>query len=246
MGIDKTALELILLSQNYVKRNGDDEANILTLGRQQIHISKNDINHLLCKYNFSSLVNKYNVYDYSENLFTNLFEEKWKYIFVDSMDNSDYEGASIIHNLNNPFNSSKKYQYIYDGGTIEHIFNIPQVIENIIDMLDINGLFVSITCNNNFSGHGIYQFSPEFFLSSLNEKYGMKIESIYLGKVHTSFEEWIDVNDYKGGRNCTKFDDSEPVYILTIARKISNIRENLITNSPHQYSYEKIDWNKKL
>ena len=246
MGIDKTALELILLSQNYVKRNGDDEANILTLGRQQIHISKNDINHLLCKYNFSSLINKYNVYDYSENLFTNLFEEKWKYIFVDSMDNSDYEGASIIHNLNNPFNSSKKYQYIYDGGTIEHIFNIPQVIENIIDMLDINGLFVSITCNNNFSGHGIYQFSPEFFLSSLNEKYGMKIESIYLGKVHTSFEEWIDVNDYKGGRNCTKFDDSEPVYILTIARKISNIRENLITNSPHQYSYEKIDWGKKL
>ena len=246
MGIDKTALELILLSQNYVKRNGDDEANILTLGRQQIHISKNDINHLLCKYNFSSLVNKYNVYDYSENLFTNLFEEKWKYIFVDSMDNSDYEGASIIHNLNNPFNSSKKYQYIYDGGTIEHIFNIPQVIENIIDMLDINGLFVSITCNNNFSGHGIYQFSPEFFLSSLNEKYGMKIESIYLGKVHTSFEEWIDVNDYKGGRNCTKFDDSEPVYILTIARKISNNRENLITNSPHQYSYEKIDWEKKI
>ena len=246
MGIDKTALELILLSQNYVKRNGDDEANILTLGRQQIHISKNDINHLLCKYNFTSLVNKYNVYDYSENLFTNLFEQKWKYIFVDSMDNSDYEGASIIHNLNNPFNSSKKYQYIYDGGTIEHIFNIPQVIENIIDMLDINGLFVSITCNNNFSGHGIYQFSPEFFLSSLNEKYGMKIEAIYLGKVHTPFEEWIDVNDYKGGRNCTKFDDSEPVYILTIARKISNIRENLITNSPHQYSYEKIDWNKKL
>jgi len=245
MGIDKTALELILLSQNYVKNDGD-KANILTLGRQQIHISTNDINHLLCKYNFSSLVNKYNVYDYSENLFRNLYEEKCKYIYVDSMDNSDYEGASIIHNLNNPFNSSKKYQYIYDGGTIEHIFNIPQVIENIIDMLDINGLFVSITCNNNFSGHGIYQFSPEFFLSSLNEKYGMKIEAIYLGKVHTPFEKWIDVNDYKGGRNCTKFDDSEPVYILTITRKISNIRENLITNSPHQYSYEKIDWEKKI
>ena len=69
----------------------------------------------------------------------------------------------------NIFNSSKKYQYIYDGGTIEHIFNIPQVIENIIDILDINGLFVSITCNNNFSGHGIYQFSPEFFLAVFSE-----------------------------------------------------------------------------
>ena len=243
MGIDKTALELILLSQNYIKHTAN-KANILTLGRQQIHIFKSDVNHLLNKYNFNSLTNKFCMPDYSENLFKNLFEERWKYheITVDSIDNSNYEGASIIRNMNTPFNLSKKYQYIYDGGTIEHIFNIPQVIENIINMLDINGIFVSITCNNNFSGHGIYQFSPEFFLSSFNEKYGMQIEAMYLGKVHTPFEEWIDVNDYKGGRNCTKFDGSEPVYILTIARKKSNERENLIYNSPHQYSYEKCDW----
>jgi hypothetical protein len=247
MGIDKSSLELILLSQNYVKNTAvNKKANILTLGRQQIHIFKNDINYLLHKYKFNSLIDKFNVSNYSENLFINLFEDRSGYneIFVDSIDNSNYEGASIIHNMNNPFISTKKYQYIYDGGTIEHIFNIPQVIENVIDMLDIDGLFVSITCNNNFSGHGIYQFSPEFFLSSLNEKYGMKIEAIYLGKVHTPFEEWIDVNDYKGGRNCTKFDDCEPVYILTIARKISNKRENLLSNSPHQYSYEQFDWKK--
>lgn len=111
MGIDKTALELILLSQKYVKHT--DNANILTLGRQQIHIFINDINQLLDKYKFNSLINQYSIYDYSENLFKNLFQEKSKYheIFVDSIDNSDYEGASIIHNLNNPFNSSKKYQY---------------------------------------------------------------------------------------------------------------------------------------
>lgn len=244
MGIDKTALELILLSQKYIKHKHNSKVNVLTLGRQQIHILQNDINQILYKYNFGSLANKFNIYDYSENLFVNLLQERCTYeeIFVDSIDNSNYEGASIIHNLNIPFYSIKKYQYIYDGGTIEHIFNIPQVIESIIDMLDIDGIFVSITCNNNFSGHGMYQFSPEFFLSSMTEKYGMKLEAIYLGKVHTPFEEWIDVNDYKGGRNCTKFDDTEPVYILTIARKIQNKRQNLIYNSPHQYSYEKCDW----
>jgi hypothetical protein len=90
----------------------------------------------------------------------------------------------------------------------------------------------------------MYQFSPEFFLSSLNEKYGMKIEGIYLGKVHTPFEQWIDVNDYKGGRNNTKFNTTDEVYILTIARKISDTRENLMENCPNQYSYEKIDWQK--
>ena len=236
MGIDITALELILLSQRYVKKLKNTD--ILTLGRQQIHISRNDINNSLNKYNFVHLIDKFNYYDYSENLFRQLLNGN----SVDSIDNSNYENANIIHNLNLPYNSSKKYQYIYDGGTIEHIFNIPQVIENVINMLDVDGLFVSVTCNNNFSGHGMYQFSPEFFLSSLNKKYGMKIEAIYIGKVHTGFEEWIDVNDYKGGRNCSKFDTNDPVYILTIARKISDIRENLISNSPHQYSDEQGDW----
>ena len=236
MGIDITALELILLSQRYVKKLKNTD--ILTLGRQQIHISRNDINNSLNKYNFVHLIDKFNYYDYSENLFRQLLNGN----SVDSIDNSNYENANIIHNLNLPYNSSKKYQYIYDGGTIEHIFNIPQVIENVINMLDVDGLFVSVTCNNNFSGHGMYQFSPEFFLSSLNKKYGMKIEAIYIGKVHTGFEQWIDVNDYKGGRNCSKFDTNDPVYILTIARKISDIRENVISNSPHQYSYEQGDW----
>ena len=235
MGIDITALELILLSHQYVKIKNTD---ILTLGRQQIHIECKDINNSLNKYNFSHLVDKFNYYDFSENLFRQLLNGDC----VDSIDNSKYEDASIIYNLNLPYNPSKKYQYIYDGGTIEHIFNIPQVIENVINMLDIDGLFVSVTCNNNFSGHGMYQFSPEFFLSSLNKKYGMEIEAIYIGRVHTCFNEWIDVNDYKDGSNCSKFDTNEPVYILTIARKISDNRENLILNSPHQYSYEKCDW----
>ena len=241
MGIDNTALELILLSQRYVKHKSDDEMNVLTLGRQQIHIPKHYINHFLNKYKLNSLINKFNVYDYSETLFTNLLNGR-NNVVVDSIDNSDYEGASIIHNMNAPYQTHKKYQYIYDGGTIEHIFNIPQVIENVINMLDVDGLFVSVTCNNNFSGHGMYQFSPEFFLSSLNEKYGMKIEGIYIGKVNTEFEEWIDVNHYNGGRNCSKFDGNDPVYILTIARKISNERKSLIRDSPHQYSYEKCDW----
>ena len=242
MGIDRTALELILLSQRYVrKESSEDKMNVLTLGRQQIHIHQNDINYFLNKYSFNSLINKFNVYDYSETLFANLFCNNVN-VNVDSIDNSNYEGANIIHNMNAPFQSAKKYQYIYDGGTIEHIFNIPQVMENVIRMLDLNGLFVSVTCNNNFSGHGMYQFSPEFFLSSLNEKYGMKIEAIYLGKVNTEFEGWMDVNHYNDGRNCAKFDGNDPVYILTIARKISDARENLIDNSPHQYSYENQDW----
>ncbi len=236
MGIDKTTLEFILFSQKYMNISG---INILSLGRQQIHIDQNDMNSLFKKYNLTHLIGRFNIYDYSETFFKTLFNTD---LNVDSIDNSHYEGATIVQNMNVPIKISKKYQYIFDGGTIEHIFNLPQVIENVINMLEIGGLFVSITCNNNFSGHGMYQLSPEFFLSSLNKKYGMKIESLFIGKVNTEFETWIDVNDYKDGRNCTKFDGNDPVYILTISRKIENLRESLVYNSPNQYSYESGDW----
>lgn len=236
MGLDKTTLEFILFSKKYINI---PKINILSLGRQQIHLHQNDMNYLFKKYNQTHLIGKFNMYDYSENFFQTLFNT---HLDVDSIDNSAYEGATIIHNMNDPIKSFKKYQYVFDGGTIEHIFNLPQVIENIINLLEIGGLFVSVTCNNNFSGHGMYQLSPEFFLSSLNEKYGMKIESLYIGKVNTEFETWIDVNDYRDGRNCSKFDGNEPVYILTIARKISNPSYSLIKTPPNQYSYEWGDW----
>jgi hypothetical protein len=124
MGIDITALELILLSQRYVKLKNTD---ILTLGRQQIHISRNDINNSLNKYNFGHLIDKFNYYDYSENLFRQLLNGN----SVDSIDNSNYENANIIHNLNLPYNSSKKYQYNFIFNFINFFTNIFQFINTI-------------------------------------------------------------------------------------------------------------------
>jgi SAM-dependent methyltransferase len=170
---------------------------------------------------------------------------------IDSIDNSPYEGASIIHNMNNPIPNHliQRYDYILDAGTTEHIFNIPQVCENIIDLLSPEGIYVSITPNNNLSGHGIYQFSPEFYLSAYSKKYGMEVKELYIGKVGSGINEWINVNDFNeknDGRNISKFDTTEHVYIIAIIQKltIDYERENLITNSPNQYSYENIDWKK--
>jgi len=233
MGIDSVGLESILFAKKYVK-NYD---NMLMLARQGIHISKNMIDKILEKYNIKKNKNIYR--PYSEELFKHL-----QFNNVDSIDCSAYENATIIHDMNKPIvNSLKnKYDFVLDGGTIEHIFNTPQVCENISDLLKIDGIFLSITCNNNFSGHGIYQFSPEFFLSSFSEKYGMKIIDIFLAQVDTEKETWVSVKSYNGNRNTTSFNNTNPVYIITIAIKISNERESLINNSPQQYSYEQIDW----
>jgi hypothetical protein len=235
MGIDFTGLEAIIHSLKFIKNKN----NLLTLGRQCIHIHQNIFNFVLEKNNLYNLTIKNNFMGggYCENFFRNLGFEN-----IDSIDNSLYEGASIIHNMNDPITNFKKYDYIFDGGTIEHIFNIPQVCENIINLLNIDGIFISITPNNNMSGHGMYQFSPEFYLSTFSKKYGMEVQSMYLAKTDSGIEDWIDVNSYNTGRNNSKFDGNQQVYIISIIKKISDERENLIKNAPNQYSYESIDW----
>jgi len=47
---------------------------------------------------------------------------------VDSIDYSTYEGASIIHNLNEPLPSDLRQQFsaVFDGGTLEHVFDVPR------------------------------------------------------------------------------------------------------------------------
>lgn len=111
-------------------------------------------------------------------------------------------------------------------------------------MLNVDGLFVSVTCNNNFSGHGMYQFSPELYLSCFNKKYGMEILELYIGEVGKYDIEWKNVNTYNGYRNTDRFNTFNETYIIIIARKISNERELLLKNCPNQYSYSELDWKK--
>ena len=262
MGIDKTGLEAIILSQKHV--NPNNRANAMSLARQQIHIQPQTMHAMFRKYGINAPLHACG--EYFEAFFKNM-----GYTVTDSIDNSAYENATIIHNLNLPLRfqgnrqskqeglrfqgnrqseglrfqgNERKYDYVFDGGTIEHIFNCPQVWENIIDMMEIGGIFCSVTVNNNLSGHGIYQFSPEFFLSAFAPKYGMEVLELYLAEVNSDKEQWIDVKSFNGWRNNTQINTQNPVYIIAIIRKISDERESLLLNPPNQYSYESVDWNK--
>jgi SAM-dependent methyltransferase len=234
MGIDKTGLEAILYSLKYVT----NKKTLLTLGHQGIHIDQSTVDQILDEYN---LLESNKCEQYADSLFLDLGFET-----VDSLDYSSFEGASLIHNLNTPLPADHKtFDYIFDGGTIEHIFNLPQVCENIINLLNIGGLYISVVPNNNFSGHGIYQFSPEFFLSAFTPTYGTEVVALYLAEVDSRFDRWIDVlarSLENEGRNLSKFNTTNAVYIIAVVKKISNDRENLITKSPNQYSYENVSW----
>lgn len=82
---------------------------------------------------------------------------------IESIDISDYEGATHVWDMNRPVPQDwhGRYGFIYDGGTLEHVFNIPQAFANVLNMLKAGGRFVGANPFNGFPSHGMYQFSAE-------------------------------------------------------------------------------------
>ena len=78
------------------------------------------------------------------------------------MDASDYEGCSIVHDLNNPLPEHLvgRYSLVLDSGTLEHVFDFPTALRNSLAAVRTGGHFVTIAPGNNQFGHGFYQFGP--------------------------------------------------------------------------------------
>ena len=108
----------------------------ITLGRQDLLVEYADIVNLFHLYNIpftdkaiTEFYKKTN--QFAEPLLEYLGAKKCK-----SIDYSDFEGASIVHDLNNPISNELKGQFdtVIDGGTLEHVFNFPQAIKNCMVM----------------------------------------------------------------------------------------------------------------
>lgn len=99
--------------------------------------------------------------------------------YTHSLDASGFEGATIIHDLNTPIPPvlHKRYDLVYDGGTIEHVFNFPQALRNLMSMVTIGGTLIIDTAGNSKMGHGFYQFSPEVFVACM-ESGGFRLERL--------------------------------------------------------------------
>lgn len=80
-----------------------------------------------------------------------------------SLDASPYEDCDLTHDMNEPVPGAlrDRFDVIIDGGTLEHVFNTPQALDNVFHMLRPGGIFISINGITGWAGHGFYQFSPE-------------------------------------------------------------------------------------
>ena len=83
-----------------------------------------------------------------------------------ALDYSDYEFAHYIFDLNSsevPKHLLEAFDVIIDGGTIEHVFHIPNVLNNIYKMLRQGGRVIHLSPSSNHIDHGFYMFSPTLF-----------------------------------------------------------------------------------
>jgi SAM-dependent methyltransferase len=85
---------------------------------------------------------------------------------VQSLDASSFEGATLIADLNDPEGAARlgqRFHFVFDGGTLEHVFHLPNALKNIHDLLRVGGCVLHWSPSNNHVDHGFYQFSPTFY-----------------------------------------------------------------------------------
>ena len=177
MGLDSNAVEFLLEAHDGPGYFRD----VVTLGRQELqHFTPASLRLLLDRYHRtesdeSAAAILQTAGGFADSLFRSLGSQT-----VHAIDNSSYEGASIIHDMNSPIPDALKGQYdcVIDGGCLEHIFNFPTAIQSCMEMLRVGGKFLSQCCGNNFMGHGLYQFSPELFFRVFDPDNGFKLERV--------------------------------------------------------------------
>ena len=97
---------------------------------------------------------------------------------IDTLDVSDFENANIIHDLNQPLESSfGQYDLIINAGTLEHVFDVRQALWTLSDLTKVDGQIVHIAPAG-LLNHGFYNFNAGFF-SDYYEQSGWLREELY-------------------------------------------------------------------
>lgn len=160
---------------------------------------------------------------------------------IRSLDASDYEGAAIVHDLNTPLpeHLAGSSGFVYDGGTIEHVFDVATALANTTALLRVGGTLLISAAANNQCGHGFYQYSPELFYRYL-EANGFSEIRVYLVGLLTP-NRWRRAADPKTLGRRVQFLTAEPTQMLVMARKVANVAPAVM---PQQSDYAGLNWRK--
>jgi hypothetical protein len=154
-----------------------------------------------------------------------------------SVDRSDFEGATLLHDLNERFpeNLRGQFDFIFDGGTLEHIFNYPAALRHCLELLRVGGHFVTVTPASGQMGHGFYQFSPELFFRVFSAENGFALRKIILYDCSKPDADFYEVKDPAQTGLRSGLTTSRAIQMLVLAQKIAE--KPLFASPPQQSDY---------
>lgn len=199
-----------------------------TFDQHHLPVNDNEIEHILTGENY-----------FADNLF-----RKFGADVIDSIDHCEFEGATIVHDMNQPVPAAlkNKYSVVFDGGTLEHVFNFPQAIKNCMELVQVGGHFISVNPCDNMMGHGFYQFSPELFFRIFCEENGFVVETLLIHEAWNS-GKWLKVADPDQIHQRVGCLTTEPTHLFLRARKLRDVE--VLKTTPYQSDYSAI-WSKNL
>lgn len=141
-----------------------------------------------------------------------------------AMDVSSYEDADILHNLNEPIPETLygQFDFIIDGGTFDHCFDVRTAFENVVRMLKPNGRIFHWNAASNFTGAAYLSFGPDIFYDYyiLNQFADCKV---YVAEVdRLSQSELWNLYEFEGGGQYSHFRSARIQMVIVLAEKSSS------------------------
>lgn len=238
MGFDVNGTRFLLAA----KASGVCFKRAAMIGRQKMHLLPQDLKLLMDKYGNPRKYAEIEEILNQDERFAEPFLRSLGAEVISSFDASSYEGATYIHDMNNPISDDHKARYsvVIDGGSLEHIFNFPIAIKNCMEMVETGGYYLGITPANNFMGHGFYQFSPELYFRIFSPDNGFIAERVLIFEDSPN-AQWVLLTDPDVLGKRVEMVNSKPAYLLIQAKKTNEI--DIFRNSPQQSDYS-AKWNK--
>jgi SAM-dependent methyltransferase len=234
MGIDNSAFEFLF------KNRVPDLGETLWLGRQSLNVNTGDQRFMtkLPAFGLSK--------EDADQIFSGVYADAvFHYLGATSiraLDMSPFEGADLIHDLNVPISAEfyNKFDCIFDGGTLEHVFNFPVAIESVKRMLKVGGIFISINGANDMLGHGLYQFSPELMWRVFSREAGFQVLTMQL----VAQDGWAPpieaIDPQAAGKRIEISMTQFPTYIMLIAHKERDVSDCGVYQSDYKAAWDKV------
>jgi hypothetical protein len=236
MAIDSRIIKLLLWSKNL----GAKFDRTATLGRQGLVCSPKILGELFAEFGLAhseEQVKKCFVHEPCRDIYADEFIRSLGATDYVSVDRSGFEGANFLHDLNDPFPEKmrNRFDFVLDGGTLEHVFNYPAALKHSLELVKVGGHFLTIPPANGHMGHGFYQCSPELFFSVFTPQNGFAIKKIVLYESYRDDAQFYEVSSPAQLKGRVELSNSPPVSLAILAQRIAEVP--IFAQPPQQSDY---------